>query len=382
MRTIELKEIGKSLKLFQNAGKLVTILGNVLVKNQKGKLTFTVSTLEEFFTGSMISDCSKAFEVLVETSQLVKIIDFLEEEVFEVGLTQDHLIFSSGGLEYKLLMNGSDLIGDFPSVGVGGVSFKDFPKPEYISCSRVLLDEIVKRVGFCTAEKSRNASYSGMLFTPNLDDPEISDIVATDIWRLIQAKTGLFKVETPFVLPLTVAKNTLKIFKVFTGFEVFFTKNDDELPMSFIRVHNSSGTYYARLLRNEFPQYAQILSPIDKFPTGKVDRVELLHIIDKMAKLDKDAIVPVRFEVPQDGDTFLKLSSKSITGKVDWKGHGGFLVGVNANLLVDYLKISKQVEIDLGVSLSESCGPTVKPVFIKEKTGTLEIFYIQMPVKL
>ena len=362
------------------------ILACVRIEGNKRSLKITATNLEEFYSVAVPGKKGEKFDIIVDAHQLLKVIKNIKDETLDLELErgtepEDLMVRITSGMTFRLKAEFHD--GDFPLMPVK--VFKKSTKVELYN--QKVLFEILKKVGFSTTHHNVNKAYSGILFAGKGTGLEV---VTTDIHRLSVVRTKVAKTKKDFVIPVDSVKNVLKIFAAtgITSIELASDTSSDsgsKGQADKILFKSDNEVYISRLLKNEFPNYDQVLKDevIDKC-WYEIDKKKLQARLKSIIDFHTNVkIVAGAFDFVGDnlfinssgeGDTSVETSVEMKA--VNIRSSEIKIIGLNVKYMHEAL-----TNMDKVVMNFES-GKSFTPFYLTDRQPDYTFFHLVMPVRM
>lgn len=348
-------------RICTNIGRIQTgkVLPNrAILKNEEGKLTFTVFLSDGYYEESLVSEYAGSFSVSVASKDLLNIAKTSDSDVFYLKISGETLTFCSD-LNYTLPFKYEEAPGF------------ELYFTEYVKCSHLFFLKVLSKFSFC-CHSSLNTKVSGINFLPAEGG---TSLFSTDRVRAAKGFTSSFEIKTPFILPERVLNLVPLVFGAFNGFDLL----RDSQGHHFIRFQSSIACMVSRVFASD--------ASLVKFPDKNelivydLDAVKLKSYLKKIINFAlKGSIVPVMFKSQSGG---MLISSKGVSGSIPFCfGSEGEDTGtaffLNARLLLDFLETYEGHQVCLGIYF-RSENPVI---LIDENFSSLKRTYLLMPLDL
>jgi len=346
---------------FVNPRVQLPILGNIVFKATKTKLTLLATNLELSISKEIGADVAEEGEIAVPGKIISEIITNLPKG--QVSLESD---------KEQLKIKAESFTGT-----VSGMNTTDFPKivqslgKENIALSVKELSEALAKVSFCSSVDETRPVLNGVLF---LFRKKNLFLVATDGFRLSQKIISLDK-ETDLdrvILPKSAIMELLRSGDLGTEIKLEVKSKENQVVFGVGDTVVSS-----RIISGDFPNFENI---IPKNPQTKVytNKEELLRVIKLSSVFARDNANMTKLEITKDSIKVSAESSKSgkQEGKVEAKVEGeGLEIIFNYRFVEELLNVLSGDEVEM-----EFVNTTTAGLFkdIKDK----DFLHLIMPVKL
>jgi|GEM_PF-2592172 len=362
------------------------ILACVRIEGNKRNLKITATNLEEFYSVSVPGKKGEKFDITVDAHQLLKVIKNIKEENLELELErgsdpEDVKLKIASGMTFRLKASLED--GDFPVTPV-----KVFKKSRKVELyNQKVLFEILRKVGFSTTHHNVNKAYSGILFTGKGSNLEV---VTTDIHRLSVVRTKVAKTKKDFVIPVDSAKNVLKIFATtgITGIELASDTSSDASSkgqMDKILIKSDNEIYISRLLKNEFPNYEQVLKPeVVEGSWYEVDKKKIQAKLKSVIDFHTNAkIVAGAFDfvgnslfINSSGEEDTSVETSVEMKVVNIRSSEVKIIGLNVKYLHEAI-----ANMD-NIIMNFESGRSFTPFYLTDRQPDYTFFHLVMPVRM
>jgi DNA polymerase-3 subunit beta len=334
------------------------ILSNTLLDIFQENLKLVATDLDIGITCTLpIEELEEVGSITIPTKKFADILRELPEGRITIIVKKNNLvIIETKNCQFKLF----------------GLPKEEFPKlPEFkdkqvFKLNQVDLKKMLDLTAFCVPREEMRYILNGILFrlTKNL-----IELVATDGRRL-----ALYKKE----IPLEIEREIKVIIPLKTILELNRNLREGDLSIIFgdnqIFFDLGKITIISRLIEGEFPDYQQVIPPIQEKKL-KIGREEFLSSLRRAALLSTQDYPAVKFEVFKD-NLVISKSTPDIGESyeeipISYQGKE-MVIGFNPYYLIDVLKNLEIENIDLELTDPE------KPAVIR--TG--DYLYMLMPMKI
>lgn len=313
-----------------NSRNTLPILSNVLLKTENNRLSIAATNLDIGITHFIGSKISQEGAITVPARLMQDFVSSLPDSVLNLELSDNKLHINND--QYQSTINGI-VADDFPVMPAikEGVSWKapaaDFKKA-------------LSQVVFAASSDDSRPVLNGVYFHLVAGQ---AVVVATDSYRLAEAKLAKTTKEVNFLMPASAAQDLLRI----------IGDNDKEVEVTHdeqqVLFHVGDVSLVARLIEGNYPDYRKLIP--SKFETvAKLTRADFINITKVSAlfaresagsitiKADKDAsVVSINAIASQLGEN---------TAKADAKVTGGGEVTLNSRYLIDALNAFGADEVE------------------------------------
>ncbi|PJE67446.1 DNA polymerase III subunit beta [Candidatus Shapirobacteria bacterium CG10_big_fil_rev_8_21_14_0_10_40_9] len=342
------------------------ILGNVLLKTDKGRLKLSATNLETGISLFLGAKIEKEGEITVPARILVELVSSLLPEKVDLEATETTLHLSSGSFK----------------ADISGISASEFPKiPSFQGEPAFLFDKeelikILSQVSFAAAQDESRPVLTGVLLRGKIGK---TLLVATDGYRLSVKNLAMRKQkeEKDLLIP---AKTLIEVCRIAQEaqdeekeIKMALNSEKNQVLFSFSQKIELS----SRLLEGEFPDFEKIIPP--SFSTkAEFDKEEFLRAV-KIASIfarEQANIVKIKIE---GGKMIISAESPQVganQGEIEAKTEGEKLeIAFNFRFLLDFLNSPIGEEI-----IFEANGPLSPGVF--KVKGDDSFLHLIMPVRI
>jgi len=355
-------------KSLTNASRFVSsriqlpVLGNILLKTAKTKMTIISTNLETSISISIGAQIKEEGEITVPAKVITEIVANLLPGSISLSSEKEQLTIQTQGSVLK----------------IGGMNSSDFPSvPERMETkvthrfTKDDLQEALTQVMFAASIDETRPVLTGILF---LFKKDALVLVATDGFRLSQKKIP-FKGGTKtakLILPKSALVEVLRLLG--EEEEVLFghKENENQAIFSFTDMVLSS-----RVLEGEFPDFEKIM-PKDLPLKVEVDKEDFLRATKLASVFARDSANIVKVLVKKGSVRIFAESSQAgsqeteIEAKVDGEG---FEIAFNYRFLEEFLH-----SVAGGTVKIELSSPNFPAVFTDPKDSTF--LHLIMPVRI
>lgn len=341
------------------------VLGNVLLKTDKGRLKLSATNLETGISLFLGAKIEKEGEITVPARILVELVSSLLPEKIDLEAREATLHLASGSFK----------------ADISGISASEFPKiPSFQGEPTFLFDkeELIKTlslVSFAAAQDESRPVLTGVLLRGKIGK---TLLVATDGYRLSVKNLAVRKQkeEKDLLIP---AKTLFEVCRIAQEgqdeekeIKMALNQELNQVLFSFPQVELSS-----RLLEGEFPDFEKII-PSSSKTLAEFDKEEFLRAV-KIASIfarEQANIVKIKIE---GGKMIISAESPQVganQGEIEAKTEGEKLeIAFNFRFLLDFLNSPIGEEI-----IFEANGPLSPGVF--KVKGDDSFLHIIMPVRI
>ncbi len=346
---------------FASTRAQLPILGNILLRAGKTKLSIISTNLEISCSVSIGAKVSKEGEITVPSKTFLDLITNLPKDTISLESEKEQLKISAPNFSSSVL---GMLSSDFPKVPTS--IFKE----KGLSFSSGDFTKALSQVFFASSNDETRPVLTGVLL---IFDKNNLSLVATDGFRL--SKKNL-KIEGTLsdrlVLPKQILSELLKSDENDISFS--FDQKDKQAVFGM-----GDGVFSSRLLEGEYPDFEKIL-PKDVGMSVRVDKEELLRAVKLSSVFARDSGNVVKIKILKSS---LKISAESgasgmgeisVDAKIDGEV-GDSEIAFNFRFLEDFLKSLEGEEV-----LMEITSPSSACVFKDPKDP--DYLHLIMPVKI
>lgn len=363
------EEIQRSLSHAENvvsSKTTLSILSNVLIETDDGKIKISSTDLEVGFKTSIPAEVISSGSITIQAKKLSEIIRSFNPSNLRFTLnSQNRMIVSSEDPKIKANFK---IVGipkdDYPNIPV-------FTGQNVFSLSQPLLKEMIRKTAISVSTDEARYFLNGIYFEKKESN---LNLVATDGKRLsfITKKLDLPDlIDFDVIIPSKVLGELVKILKdegncriSLTDSKAFFQMDETELV--------------SNLLEGQFPSYKQVI-PQEITKTVRLDNVEIYEAIKRVSHMVDPKLAQIRLDFtagkltlsghhPEFGEAKDEL-------EIEYEGDD-LAVAFNCNYLLDALR-----EIDHKVILFKMTDNSKGPMRV-EGLDDEEYLSVVMPMKL
>lgn len=340
------------------------ILGNILIKTNKSRLTLSSTNLETSVSTSIGAKVEKEGEITVPGKVFSDVISNLSSGPIDIEVEKEQIKISSGTFKSNILgVNTSD----FPiipnSVGKNVITL---PKEKFI--------EGLNKTLFAVSNDETRPVLTGILF---VFKGKKLHLVATDGFRLSQKTIKLEKEyeDLKIIVPKSIF---LEISKLTEGEDISlsFSKKDNQIV-----ILCGDTVFSSRVIEGEYPDFEKIL-PKSSVLSILVDKEDLEKAVKLASVFAREAGNILKFSIKKDSLKVMAESSSSgnqetnLEAKIEKTSEldGGNEISFNYRFIEEILRVitSDDVLIEIG-------GANAPGKFIDNKDT--EFLHIIMPIK-
>jgi DNA polymerase-3 subunit beta len=241
-----------------NSRNTLPILANVLLRTDNNRLSVSATNLDIAITHYVGSKIQKDGAITVPARLMQDFVSNLPNSILNLELTDNHLKITNE--QYQSTVNGivADEFPVMPAIS-GGVSFK-LPAKDF--------KKALSSVVFSASGDDARPVLTGVYF--HNSGGEVI-VVATDSYRLAEAKLAKKAADVNFLVPATAAADLNRIVSD-SDKEVVITHDDQQ-----VRFEVGDVTLVARLIEGNYPEYRKLIP--GKFATiAKLKREDFINI--------------------------------------------------------------------------------------------------------
>lgn len=345
---------------FVNPRGTLSVLGNVLLKTQDGRLRVSATNLElgiDYFVGAKIE---KEGSLTVPARLFSDYVNNLTEEKIELSADEANLSIKSTSA----------------SSTINGIPASEFPlipevgKGKSVTVSSSGIKDIISKVSFAASTDETRPILSGVLF--HFKDPELK-VAATDSYRLGEL-TMRFEKSAPEELKVVVPAKALgELGRVIESDEVKLRTAENQ-----VQFETDDIRLVSRLLEGEYPDYAQII-PQKLDTKATLPREEFMNRVRIASLFSQEAGMGVKLEFSPPGKVELVAeaaqvgdSKASLSAKVEGPENS---LSFNGRYLLDCLGAVADEQVVL-----ETSGK-LSPCLIRG-ADTKDYQYVLMPLRV
>lgn len=365
--TVLQENLAKSVNIaarFASSRAQLPILGNILLKANKTKLTIASTNLEISVSTEVGAKIEEEGEITIPAKVLGDIISNLPRENVNLESDKEQLNISTSNFSSKLLgMNSAD----FPKVphNAGGEGSFNLKSDLIIDC--------LSKVLFSTSSDETRPVLTGVVF---LFGKESLTVVATDGFRLSRKIMDYKSVkENKVIVPKTVLNELMRLGVESEDIVMHVEEKDKQIVFGL-----TDSVLTSRLIEGDYPDYEKIIpgEPKLKVYVDKEDMVRAVKLASVFAK-DSSNIAKIKINTDSLVITAESGSSGSQEAKVDARVDGevknGFEIAFNYHFLDEFLKSVKGNEVEIDFTTEAAAG-------VFRDSSDLGYLHLIMPVKI
>lgn len=337
------------------------VLGNVLLKVQKGSLSVCATNLETSAKIDIPAKEERLWEITVPAKILNEFLATTTGREVTLSVEKEGVLIRTENAQGSISGIAASEFPKLPQVGGG----------EKIDFNQKELQEAVNGVAFAASVDEGKPVLTGILLK---NDGDKTIVVATDGYRL-----GQKQLKTKYSLEETLvgAKTLVEVLKIASELE------EDKIWLSVSEENNQvifSGDNFlisGRLLAGTYPNFSQIIP--SKFETNlEINKTALMTAIKSAAVFAQDVGNVVKLEINPKGE--IKISANTLqigegeaTVSATVKGNS-LKIAFNSRYILDGLSALKNEVVELNFS------GVLSPALLRDKDDT-SFIHIVMPVK-
>ncbi len=337
------------------------ILANVLLAVRDGKLAITASDLEVELVASSEVSVQQPGDITVPGRKLLDILRALPaDSTVSLSAESEKVVIKAGRSRFTL----STLpAGDFPVID-------DITAQQKVRVPRQELKRLLDKTHFSMAQQDVRYYLNGMLLEI---DGKALRAVATDGHRLAVSETELPAKAGPAQQVIVPRKGVLELQRILEGdgdVEVAIGSNHVRAQIGEIR-------FTSKLIDGKFPEYGRVIPPAPAHAV-KADRDVLRQALQRTAILSNEKYRGIRITLRPNVVTVQAHNpeQEEAEEEIEVSYAGADLeVGFNVNYLLDALAAIDGVEVEVGMTDSNSSCLIRSP-------GSSVTRYVVMPMRL
>src|SRR5450432_2207029 len=337
------------------------VLANVLLGVAKGQLSITATDLEVELVAATEVTVQDSGDITVPGRKFLDILRALPEKVVvSVGLEGEKIVIKAGRSRFSLSTLPAT---DFPVID-------DINAQQTVQLPRKELLRLLEKTHFSMAQQDVRYYLNGMLL--EIDGLTLR-AVATDGHRLALCEAALAvkaKTSQQVIVP---RKGVLELQRILTDEGTA----DLAIGTNHVRAQIGDVRFTSKLIDGRFPEYSRVI-PAAPPTLIKADRDALRQALQRTAILSNEKYRGIRITVKKKIVTVQAHNPEQEEAEeeieVDYDG-GDLEVGFNVNYLLDALAAIDGVQVEIGLSDSNSSCLIRSP-------GTTDSRYVVMPMRL
>lgn len=350
---------------FASQRSQLPILGNILLKATKTKLTISSTNLEISILTQIGAKIEEEGEISIPSKVISELVSNLPKEQVTLESEKEQLKITTSGFNSKVLgMNASD----FPKIP------NNLTKPLILPTKEIL--ESLSQVIFATSTDETRPILTGVLVILDVNNLVL---VATDGFRLSQKKIKFSAQKESFgkqkiVIPKGVLTELGRSLDEVSEVQLEIQEKDKQVIFGLGDVVLSS-----RLLEGEYPDFEKII-PKSSSISVRLDKEDFLRAVKLASIFARDAANIVKIKLLKDSVKVLAESSTSGSQEtqVEAKVEGevkDFEIAFNFRFLEEFLHSIKGEEVKMEFTTTDKAG-----VFIDSSDP--EYLHLIMPVRV
>lgn len=311
-----------------NSRGTLPILSNVLLKTESNLLSIAATNLDIAITHRIGSKIEAEGAVTVPARLMQDFISSLPDATLELEAKDNKLNISTD--QYQSTINGISAE-DFPVMPAiaGGVSWKasasDFKKA------------LSKVVGAASNDDARPV-LTGVYFHNSGSE---AVVVATDSYRLAEAKLSKTKEKIDFLLPATAAQDLLRIISD-TDKEINIVHDEQQVSLQVGDI-----TLVARLIEGNYPDYRKLI-PVRFATIARLKRADFLNVAKVSSLFARESAGSITIKAEGSAVSVNAIASQlgENTASAEASVEGGGEVTLNSRYLIDALNAFSAEEVE------------------------------------
>jgi len=339
------------------------ILGNILLKTSKSKLTLSSTNLEISVKTSIGAKIEEEGEITVNGKTLNDIISNLSAGSIEIESAQESIKITSGKFKSNILGSNSS---DFPSLPVQtGKNKFTLNKEEFIN--------LLSKVLFAVSQDETRPILTGVLF---VFASKSLKLVATDGFRLseVKLKSEINIEDLKIIVPKAVLYELTKISADSESVEVSFDKESNQIVFVI-----GETTLSSRIIEGDFPDYEKII-PKTNIAILNVDKIEFEKAIKLASVFARDSGNIIKFKIQNEKLTIMAESTASgnqemeIETRSEEKIESEINIMFNFRFVEELLKVITDDEVKIIIAEDNKASKFLDP-------KSPNFLHIIMPIK-
>jgi len=331
---------------FASVRSQLPILGNILLKATKTKLTISSTNLEISVLIQIGAKIEEEGQISIPSKVISELVNNLPKEQITLESEKEQLKIKTSGFSSNIL--GMDAT-DFPKIP--GILAKPFSLPK-----KEILESLSQAV-FATSVDETRPILTGVLFILSKNSVVL---VATDGFRLSQKKIILNNQKNgPVVQKIVIPKGVLgeigRSLEDVPEVQLEIQEKEKQVIFGLGDVILSS-----RLLEGDYPDFEKII-PKNSSITVRLDKEELLRAVKLASIFAKEAANIVKLRLSKDSIKVLAESSSAgsqetdVEAKVDGETKG-FEIAFNYRFLEEFLHSVTGEEVKMEFTTTDKAG--------------------------
>jgi DNA polymerase-3 subunit beta len=350
---------------FASTRSQLPILGNILLRSNKTKLSVSSTNLEISVLTQIGAKIDEEGEISIPSKIITELINNLPKETVTLESEKEQLKISTSGFNSKVLgMNASD----FPKIPEGLVKPFVLPKKEIL--------ESLSQVIFATSIDETRPILTGVLVI--LDKNQLT-LVATDGFRLSKKRLVLSAqknelVAEKIVIPKGILGEIGRSLEEVNDVQLEIREKEKQVVFGLGDVILSS-----RLLEGDYPDFEKII-PKNSLITVRVDKEEFLRAVKLASIFAREAANIVKLKLLKDSIRVLAESSSSGSQETDVEAKiegdaSGFEIAFNFRFLEEFLHSVTGDEVKMEFTTVDKAG-------VFTDSSDPNYFHLIMPVRV
>jgi DNA polymerase-3 subunit beta len=313
-----------------NTRNSLPILANVLLKTENNRLSIAATNLDIGITHFIGSKISQEGAITVPARLMQDFVSSLPDSVLNLELKDNKLNITND--QYQSTINGI-VADDFPVMPAikEGINWKA-PAGEF--------KKALSQVVFAASADDARPVLNGVYFHSSGGQ---AVTVATDSYRLAEAKLGKTAKPVNFLMPSSAAQDLLRIIGD-TDKEVEVTHDDQQ-----VQFHVGDVNLVARLIEGNYPDYRKLIP--NKFSTvAKLSKADFLNIAKVSALFARESAGSITIKADKDAKnvSINAIASQLGENTAAAEAHvtGGGEVTLNSRYLIEALNAFSADEIE------------------------------------
>jgi len=338
------------------------VLANVLLSARDGRIAITATDLEvELVAGAAEVNVSQAGEITIPGRKFLDILRALPEKAaVSLVVEAEKVVIKAGRSRFSLSTLPAT---EFPVVD-------DINAQQSVKIARKDLLRLLEKTNFSMAQQDVRYYLNGMLL--EIEGNSLR-AVATDGHRLALCETTLAvkaKMAQQVIVP---RKGVLELHRILDA------EGDAELAIgtNHVRAQIGDVRFTSKLIDGRFPEYSRVI-PAAPAAAIKADRDQLRAALQRTSILSNEKYRGIRITVKKNLITVQAHNPEQEEAEEEIEvGYEGLdlEVGFNVNYLLDALAAIDGVEVELGLTDSNSSCLIRSP-------GNTSARYVVMPMRL
>lgn len=346
---------------FVSSKAQLPILGNILIKAYKSKLTLSATNLETSVTTSIAAKIEEEGEITVNGKTLNDVVSNLSSGALEIEVSKEQLKLASGTFKSNILGSNSS---DFPSLPTQLLT-------DSVKIERSEFVESLSKVLFAVSNDETRPILTGVLVI--IKDNRLY-LVSTDGFRLseVKMKKDVESSNLKIIVPKAILNELVKI----DGENIEFSFDKENNQIIFLV---GDTILSSRIIEGEFPDYEKII-PTSSIASINVDKNEFEKSIKLASVFARDSGNIIKLVVSQNILTIKAESTASgnqetnIEIRNEEKDEKITEIMFNYRFIEEYLKTVRDDELQIQISDNNKASK-----FIDPKSNNF--LHIIMPIK-